>query len=136
MASHPVGHSADTARNRSGTLPPNRSLWPFEQVGYCSPLGSERACSAVQLIKTISQDLAPLTRKYIVLHIKSLAIRIAGLLFGMLVVMFILHPERFGWWQTYSDLLPGAALPSLLGRRSRQRHPISPLFFSAAERNC
>lgn len=34
---------------------------------------------------------------------KSLAARIAGLLLGMLVVTFILHPERFGWWQTYSD---------------------------------
>jgi hypothetical protein len=36
---------------------------------------------------------------------KSIATRLAGFTFGMLVVMFIFHPERFGpfWWQTYSD---------------------------------
>jgi len=36
---------------------------------------------------------------------KSIATRVAGFTFGMLVVTFIFHPERFGsfWWQTYSD---------------------------------
>ncbi len=36
---------------------------------------------------------------------KSAAIRIAGLLFGTLVVMIILHPERFEslWWEKYND---------------------------------
>lgn len=33
MASHPVGHSAAAAKNRSGTYYSNRSRWPFEQVG-------------------------------------------------------------------------------------------------------
>lgn len=32
MASHPVGHSAAAAKNRSGTYYSNRSRWPFEQV--------------------------------------------------------------------------------------------------------
>ena len=37
--------------------------------------------------------------------VKSIATRVAGLAFGMLVVMIIFHPDRFGsiWWQTYSD---------------------------------
>jgi hypothetical protein len=34
---------------------------------------------------------------------KRAAIQIAGLLFDTLVVTIIFHPERFGWWQTYSD---------------------------------
>lgn len=33
MASHPVGHSAAAAKNRSGAYYSNRSRWPFEQVG-------------------------------------------------------------------------------------------------------
>lgn len=39
---------------------------------------------------------------------KSVVAQVGGLLFGMLVVTFILHPERFGWWQTYKD--PGGSL--------------------------
>ena len=40
---------------------------------------------------------------------KSIATRVAGFAFGMLVVMFIFHDDRLGsiWWQTYSD--PGGS---------------------------
>jgi hypothetical protein len=33
VASHPVGHSADAAKNRAERYYSNRSRWPFEQVG-------------------------------------------------------------------------------------------------------
>jgi hypothetical protein len=40
---------------------------------------------------------------------KSIATRVAGFTFGILVVMFIFHDDRLGsiWWQTYSD--PGGS---------------------------
>jgi hypothetical protein len=43
---------------------------------------------------------------------KSIATRVAGFAIGMLVVMFILHPDRFGtiWWETYSAPSGGFSL--------------------------
>ena len=45
MASHPVGHNADAAKNKAARYYSNRSRWPFGQAGIlvaaCNDLAAE-----------------------------------------------------------------------------------------------